>query len=473
MKLLDHDHTSIPELAEALESRDLIFGIGSECSSLITPSSVLLDRCEFQDLESDLEPIWEFYRVWTDLYLKSLAGAEPDWIREFCEHGLSKRKVRVQKIIAEAGLEPKFARLDYVSLGANRKIVEVQWKSGGIGLFSGIIRALRDVYPCREDAVPCGDLIENFIQLIKTSSDGLAPVAVNILVYRWLKSEHFLKQSAEAAGVSYFPITTDLASKYVFERGADFVISEGRALHPVSFFYGRYFGALFKEGLFRLAGGSTRGAPWVETPLNYIYQQKWGLALPFMPEFRGLFPSRLREVLAPTILLNRMPLDLSVMFEPLGISTEYARSMTELQSLADLPGSLRSKLVLKCGAGTGELHSHGKGVLRISGSRANALKTLDLVAGRMFKEKEPWILQPYLSEKISVQMAMPCGNDLQTVNAHARYMIFAVRLNNPPKIAGGLANFGAHWKVSGKAPVVGGAGTLGGTAFTDIRVRLK
>jgi len=85
---------------------------------------------------------------------------------------------------------------------------------------------------------------------------------------------------------------------------------------------------------------------------------------------------------------------------------------------------------------------------------------------------EPWIVQTYVSETHRLLMSPPDAvEDLRTVDAHARFMVFGAKTGNgPPTAMGGLGNYGAHWKVSGKTPATTPDGTVTGTAFNDLRV---
>jgi hypothetical protein len=51
-------------------------------------------------------------------------------------------------------------------------------------------------------------------------------------------------------------------------------------------------------------------------------------------------------------------------------------------------------------------------------------------------------------------------------------MVFGARFNgqDQPTIMGGLGNYGAHWKVSGRSPGIDDRGNLLGTGFNDMRV---
>ncbi|MBM3300256.1 MAG: hypothetical protein FJY85_09905, partial [Deltaproteobacteria bacterium] len=289
----------------------------------------------------------------------------------------------------------------------------------------------------------------------------------------WFKSEDYLRRLARDKGLHYFPIHRDELPGRMIERKGQYFVSEGKDLYPVDFLYGREFGTIFRQGLLRLVSTTLDGRIWMETPLNHIYRQKWGLALPFMARFRDLFDDRLRQVLIPAALIQGRRVDLSPIV-PYLESPERQRllAVRTIEDLAELPTSLRRALVFKCGAGRGGLHSHGKGVLRIGGSRGAARKILDFITERVESYNEPWIVQQYVDETHRIQVSLPeVVEEIQTLNAHARFMIFGRRSGgSPPTLMGGLGNYGKHWKVSGRSPDVDEHGNLMGTAFNDIRV---
>jgi hypothetical protein len=257
------------------------------------------------------------------------------------------------------------------------------------------------------------------------------------------------------------------------ERNGRYFVSEGARLRRVDFLYGREFGEVFRSGVKRLAGAVLDGKVWVETPLNYAYRQKWGLALPFMDEFRSLFDDRLRQIVIPTALLTVADADLSPIVPHMdNPDRDRLLGVTRPLDLAELPTALRRSLVVKCGAGRGDYYSHGRGVFRIGGSRASARKVLEFVTDRTVLHEEPWLVQPYAAETYRLQLSFPeAVEDLRTVDAHARFMVFGAKFGRgDPVTMGGLGNYGAHWKVSGKTPAVAPDGAITGTAFNDLRV---
>jgi hypothetical protein len=97
---------------------------------------------------------------------------------------------------------------------------------------------------------------------------------------------------------------------------------------------------------------------------------------------------------------------------------------------------------------------------------------IDFIKERIVTENEPWIVQQYVHQTYPISMCHPDAIDnVQQVAAHARFMVFGARFNGQePTIMGGLGNYGAHWKVSGRSPGIDDRGNLLGTAFNDIRV---
>jgi hypothetical protein len=452
--------------------KKLIFGVGGDYGSLLTPSYTCLSEKEAIELQDDLLHLWTLYKTLNRLYLDSLSGRAPDWIRQYTEQGLPQLKIDAHRITAAAGLEPRLCRVDYVSLGRDRKIAEIQWKSGGLGLFFGIQDVYSRVIPPETGTRVLGHLATHFSKVVADSAKRAEPTAANAVVYVWFKSEHYLQGLLKAQGVRYFPVQRDELFFRVLERDDGYFISDGGRLFRLDFLYGRESGHVFRQGVVRLALAAIAGKIWVESPLNFMYRQKWGLVLPFLREFKGLFDERLRRILIPGALLSGQPLDLS----PLTAYLDHPErdrllKIRKVAQIADLPASFRQALVLKCGAGRGGLHSHGKGVFRIGGSRASARKVLDLIEQRITELGEPWIVQQYADQTYAIPVSLPRSPARTTViQAHARFMVYGGTVGeSAPVVMGGLGNYGAHWKVSGRSPGVGKGGAILGTAFNDLR----
>lgn len=469
MDILRHPDSVTEELLTLFTTDHLIYGAGETYPSLLTPSSCLLSSAETAAITDDLALLRQFYHTWNDLYRASLAGEEPRWIAELCEYGLSPAEVQAQRITLAAGLEPRFCRVDYIAIGAERTIAEVQWKSGGLGLFFGI----HDV--CARCAHPIaarsGDPVRGLYALISRCGNG-EPVAVNPVRSVWLRGEHYLRRAFDQQGIRYIVFDRREGMRRIVERGDSILVTDGGKLRRVGFLYGQeLLSALPPPMIVRLARAAADGRLWVETPINYVYRQKWGMALPFLPAYANLFDARLRALLGKVVLLHTGTIDLTPLAD--GVSEMIARqfrSIRTLDDLAHLSTAARRMLVFKCSSGSGAYYSQGRGVLRLNGSRRVAQKTLMFVRSRL-AQGEPWIIQRYVDITYPVDVSPPWApHALQHIDAHARFMVYATfDPTGLPQIIGGLGNFSRDWKVSGKSARLDEHGRIVGAAFNDMR----
>jgi hypothetical protein len=450
---------------------DLIYGNGSEFKSLVTPTSVIISRDETRDLDCDLEKLWGLYRTWNQLYIDSIDGDAHKRIRRNCEYGLNESEIEVMRIVSRSRLEPRMTRIDYVTLGEDRKVAEVQWKSGGPGLFFGIQDVLSRTVEQGNGSESMGNLVDAFYRLICEKCRDEDSVAVNDIRGGWTRGEEYLRKAYENRRLIYLPVDRAEISSMIKQSGNNFFIRLDGKDYKIGFFYGYGWETFSKERLIALAEGSVRGDIWIESPLNYIYREKWGMAMPFMREYKDMFDDRLRDILIPTALIDSTSIDLSPIVPHIEHrERERLLDVKSFEDFGDLGESLRKKLVFKCGSGTGDFYNRSRGVFRITGSRKAAENTLIIVKERVC-EGEPWIVQEYIDRKYPVDMRLPYEIETpEIVNAHARFMIFGGMFGDEVGAMGGIGNFGRHWKVSGKAPVAG-MGTQTGTAFNDMRVR--
>jgi len=474
MEILCYDKVISKELYNSFLANNLIYGNETDFGSLITPSSTLLEKNEVKEIGSDLAVLWELYRIWNKLYQHSLVNEAPSWIKEYSEHSMGDEEVLISRMFSSAELEPSLCRVDYVCLGTKRCIAEVQWRFGGPGLFFGMQDVYSNVLPAASGEEALGSTIKGLHDVIGQFIGDHDAVAVNLVRGVWLNGESYLEKAYKNMGLRYIPITIEEAGSRIVNRDGDFfAIDEEGKSHKIGFLNGHSFIRFFpKKELVELAKSALDARIWIETPLNYIYRQKWGLALPFMEEYKKLFSNRIREIVIPTALLNGRKPDLSPIVPYVKHpQVDKLLHIESLMDLAELPTSLRKVLVLKCGSGTGEFYIDGKGVFRLTGSREYVRKTLEFIKHRV-DCNEPWIIQPYIDEKYEIPVSLPWALDSSTlINAHARVMIFGSRCgNNQPAIIGGLGNYGEYWKVSGRTPCMSEQGSIGGTAFNDIRV---
>ena len=473
MEITVHPESISATLLEQFLAHKLIYGIGNQYQSLVSPTSTTITDQEARELSDDLLALWTLYKTWNMLYLNALAGDMPSFMKDYSEFGLSDAEIQAQQMVSRAGLAPHLCRVDYVTLGQNRQIAEVQWKSGELGLFFGIQHIFSQVIPPTINT-PRLSLTQAFCELALGLSHRAEAVVVNGIPGAWFKSENFLKNAAVSHGVRYFPVHFEQLAGRIMERSGKFFLSEGQVLHPIDFFYGNEFGMIWRHNLSPLVRATIEGRIWLESPLNFIYRQKWGLSLPFMPEYQHLFNDRARKILIPTAMLNEWHgrMDLSPLIPYLQHpNSEQLCKITEIEALAFLPTALRQSLVVKCGAGTGEYYAQGKGVFRLTGSQSAAKKTLQFVQSRI-QLGEPWIVQKYVNQTYPIPVSFPDNvEETVTIQAHARFMVYGRRLADQlPTFIGGLGNYGSHWKVSGKTPDSSWPGVQDGTAFNDIRL---
>ncbi|GIV82875.1 MAG: hypothetical protein KatS3mg051_2229 [Anaerolineae bacterium] len=467
--IVRHADCVASELAAALTANRLIYGSGDTYASLITPSSCVIDSTTTTALTGDLMLLWQFYHIWNNLYRASLAGEAPRWIARLCEYGLRPEEIQAQRITLAAGLTPRFCRVDYVAIGPQRVIAEVQWKSGGLGLFSGIHDVHTAIVPAT--AGRPGNLAGSFREMIRQCS-GDDPVAVNPVRSVWYRGEHYLRRTCDRQGMRYIVFDRREGAQRIIERSSRFMVAEKGELLRIDFLYAQeLLPVIAPTMIVRLAQAAANDRLWIETPLNYVYRQKWGMALPFMPDYAHLFDDRLRALFGAVALIRGEKVDLRALADdvPHAIGQQL-RAVRTIDNLAGLSTAARRLLVLKCGSGSGAYYSQGRGVLRLNGSRSAAQKTLAFVKERL-AQGEPWIVQRYVDATYPVDVCLPWEtHTLRPIDAHARFMVYATfDEHGTPMIIGGLGNFSREWKVSGKSARLDEQGRITGAAFNEMR----
>lgn len=425
--------------------KNLLYGDSSEYASLISPAFVLLSKKETIEFDADLEELAKLYRLASKLYIDSLLGGHDNWIIKSVESSLSKEQIMVTRACANNLLEPMMTRVDYVSIGSlGRKIAEVQWKSGGPGLFIGhefMYRTLFETHP----SCTYGNLVDRYFTAIKESFHCADLVVVNEGRKEWLQGEKFLIELAKGYGIEYYP--ADRAEiKDNLCIGADGLCRYGNK--RINVLRGRGFSDLINsEILIGISKSVLENKLWVEIPLNYIYRQKWPMILPFHVDFKSLFSDRLREILIPTTLLDGETIDLSSVYDYFGKENIELMSINNIREVADLPLSLRRKFVIKHSSGVGKLQNGGKGVFRLLGSKRQSFDIIEQIIFDMRTNKSTWVTQPMISCKYDVPFYI--GNERQNIAAHLRFMLFGGREKGFWEAHGALANFARDWKVSG------------------------
>lgn len=423
-------------------------------SWLPSPASVRIDPAEWAEMGGDLGEVWQWYRTWNEIYCESLCGEADPSIAALVEFGLKDHEVPIQREFARLGMEPVSCRVEYVHARDRRYIAEVQWVSGGLGLFAGIDWAY--------DAVSAGSpkrrlLADGLLDAFTENACG-APDILSLVRDDWLPGEGFLGRFAERRGISFTGVDRSSCADVLRAKQipAGLIYGQGyTSLVPAEIFVG-----LARDAI------SRKFAP--ESPYNHIYRQKWGLALVHDPRYAHRFSERLRRIIPVSVLLN----DVSPRFDLLGAVDESFERISDLAEVIELPDRVRKSLIIKSGAGVGGFHSNGRGVFRLGGSRLAARKTVDFVRERITLG-EPWILQPFVSTPMPMPLASGIAADAFTeYDTHVKLMVFGARSASSGTAGpvGALANYGRHWKVGGRSPRLDAAGRQEGTAFTDVAV---
>lgn len=476
MRLIQQQDALLPMLRDVLEQHGIVYGTGPDYCSLLAATSVLISPSEQCAIERDLQSYVNLYRTTSQLYLESLTDKSLGWLRASAEYGLLPPLVRIGRRAAQRGLEPLMMRVDYVDVNEDQcRAAEIQWKSGGPGLIIGHQTAFDSVFPPESGQAELGSLVECYLSTLKhvAHSQGNG-IVLNEVRTPWLPGEAHLTRRAAHHNLTYRAVDrTLLQDRLSISRSGLTYSASPLTEERVSVLRGRGFTEILSpEQSTLLAQLVDDDKLWIETPLNFLYRQKWMLALPFMAQFRDLFSDDVRAGIIPTALLSIDHLDLSGVLDSLDpVHASRMESVDHLMDLADLPESTRRKLVLKCGAGTGNMQSRGRGVFRITGSSSQARRVLALIAERLSDTSEPWILQPYVGTRHSVSVAVRDGCDSpQQMNARMRLMVFGGRdLNSRWRLHGAVANFASHWKVSGGPGSRAPDGTMTGSCFAAVR----
>lgn len=469
-------HCYDPQIAREIHAQflkmQLVYGEKQTYTSLISPSSTYFTPIEAAGIASDMEEFWTLYRVWNQIYQSALKGDAPDWVRAYTESGVAPEDVMAHRIVSAAGLEPEMCRTDYIAISdTERKIAEIQWRPGGIGLAAGIIDAYAEVIPYSQNVSTFGKFSDNFYNLITQPRRAQAETKTIVLgtTTEFMNGELYLKQYYQGKGLRYIPILPTRAKDFIVRDNRLFIEEDG-ATYPIDIMNSEEFTRhLPKAELPNIAQGSVDHKFWIEVPLNYIYRQKWGLALPFMPEYQHLFSDTVRQLIPATVLLNEFRLSPLIPYldHP---QRELLANVKSMDDLASLPTALRKSLIVKCGGGS-ELHYRSKGVYKLGSAKSYDLKILEFIEERMQKYQEPWIVQQYVKAKYDVPVAVPWDLDkIEMIEAHARFMIFGGRFGgNAPVVLGGNGNYGRYWKVCGRS-VNEDQNNEQATGFNDMRV---
>jgi hypothetical protein len=439
----------VEKIVAALEQRDTVYE-GAGYSGLVCPATVDVDADAVPRLVGEMNAIWEWNRVWHDLY-----SAHPS-VRQLSDHGVPEKALRVQRRVLDR--EPEVARVDSVTLSPHQAVAEVQWKGGGEGFAAGVQDAYLDVIPCRQGQEPLGGVLAGSW----ASLYGTGRFVVTSTRGTWRRSEQFLMDALAPAGVDLTFIPRQVIARQIRVHDGHVQAQWHGTWRRVDYLSLDRLSEALPDALFRsVIECYERGTLHIEPPPSYLYSQKVGYALPWHPLYRDSFSDDVRSVLIPTVYLNDGPRSLAllqtVVEHPQQARLAELRSWDDLQTL---PESLRRAIVVKCGSINGSLNHGGRGVWRL-GSPATLAAVL-----RRIDRGEPWIAQPYVDRTWRVPLAMPPDGDPRTRPAHARFCLYVRR---GPRLLGGLATFSTFWKSAGKSARTDDRGRMTGSAFVDLR----
>jgi hypothetical protein len=440
------------EFYSGVKKYNIQYGSNENYESPFSPSFVVLSQSDQREFELDLEVLALLYSTATSLYLDSITNSQHQLIKGCVESSLSDQQILATQITASGKLEPAMTRVDYISFDNGfHKIAEVQWKSGGPGFLIGHDLIFREIYDLETSTHPFGNLVEQYLFLLRNlilSTNSKAGCVINELRNEWLQSEQFLINKASDLGFDYIPVSRkSIAESLLVNENNKFTYKDNGK--SIAVLRGRGFSDIISgSNVICLAKKSVQGEIWTEIPLNYILRQKWPMALPFIPQYKHLFSDRLRNILAPTIIIRNQSIDFSPIID--FFAKEYRErliSINNISQLVNLPESLRRMLIIKNGSGIGDMQNRGKGVFRLTGSRAYVKKNLDPIIHSMLFNNETWIIQPFISKKYSVPHIQ--NHILHRDDCHARFMLFGERKNHFWSTQGALVNFSNKWKVTG------------------------
>lgn len=462
-------------IIDELNGQDLSYD-RSQYSGLITPASVVLEAGTSQRLHNDIPVVWDWFRQWRAIYRELLEGDDgTNEILQASEWGLDPTALEFQRESTRREEDPLLGRIDSVSLGVRQQIAEVQWKGGGEGFIAAIDATYRRLFPLEGGTESLGNLADNWGRVLRSAnSQSEGPVHIlNTGRNLWKEGEGFLAQELASQGVQWsFLPPEEVASHLRLQDGRVYLQIEG-GLHPLDFIYlDRLSEVIPQEMMAELCRIALDGNIRIDPPSSYLFNQKIGLALPFMTEYKERFSDRIREILIPSVLVLGDEPDCTPIIPALSHSKrDLVGDLRTWDDLLKLPRSLREQLVFKC-ASTHQHDNHGgHGVWRLWGSESVAKRSLDEILNRARVQKEPWILQPYVNTTWDVPFVHPeKPEEVQRIQAHARFGIYCGHSEETPYLLGGIATFSPFWKVAGKTAGHDKDGKLTGSAFTDIRI---
>jgi hypothetical protein len=470
VRLADWPVPRTKELLATLTSSGATYGSG-DYTGLVSPTTIVIDRPARDGIGAASRAVWRWMEACQRIYGELLATEPRHPVVRAFEWGLPAGAAQLQRDPAVRALRPSAGRIDAVTVHPVVQVAEVQWKGGGEGFLAGVERAQRQVGPSVPGAVPFAPSLDGWVRYFRSRK---VEFVTSVGRDAWQNSNRLLEEALAAAGIGMRLIAPGLLERELRLGPAGVEVRHGRLWRRLDYLWGdRLHDSLSPDTVTRLHHHSLDGRLIVDPPLSYLYTQKVALALPFMAEFADRFTDDVRTVLIPSALvLPGQPPELEAVAAAVGgTAAARLRAVERWEDLPRLPRSVRERLVVKCASADPATSSRGRGVIQLGGSGAMAASSWQPCWQRVSQDDEPWLIQPYVSQKFLAPLAHPSApGDIQVRPVHTRIAIFCGDLTGDAQPLGAIGNVSPYWKVAGKDAGWDQNGRVTGSAFVDLQV---
>lgn len=146
----------------------------------ISPEPIYIDRRLYDELVALGPHLRTFYEAANRLYLQSVRGSQPDWVRDYLERGKTESVLDYQRMRRFRTALPAIIRPDVIPTDEGIIVSELDSVPGGFGLLSAITREYAGI---GFDVVGGGDGIERgFWEAIRSLVPGAADPVCAIVV---------------------------------------------------------------------------------------------------------------------------------------------------------------------------------------------------------------------------------------------------------------------------------------------------
>lgn len=106
----------------------------------ISPEPIFIDRKLYEEIEALGPRLLAFYEAANRLYLQSVRGSQPDWVRDYLERGKSETVLDYQKMRRFRTSLPVIIRPDVIPTDDGLVVSELDSVPGGFGLLAALSR---------------------------------------------------------------------------------------------------------------------------------------------------------------------------------------------------------------------------------------------------------------------------------------------------------------------------------------------